>query len=774
MTYPTISLQPGSTNTTAVKQLQDYLVSTGYMTQTQVNTGYGTYGPQTTAAVLALQKSLGVDYSSGPGYFGPKTLSALQTKSTPAPTPTPTPAPTPTPTPQPSILDVFKPVVQPFIDIFKPTAVSTPAVVPTPAPTPVITPSTPQFTPSGGVGSISGEYTYTSNGWVKTNTITTPVTTPTAPTQNLQPGDSGTAVKQLQDYLVSQGYMSAEQVATGPGTYGPQTTAAVAAWQKANNLDTGGYPGYFGPRSIALYNSLISGGAKPYQASAITGSTTTPTPTSTGIDNSALGTALGATTPTDTTTFNAAAITAPSTTKLSNIAPTLAAAGTVAGNVEVSSGIAGILSLLSADSGADDEYTAINKKLTDFISSISNTQGDFAAALAAEKVPETRAQIEQLNLKIAQITGEINAYDTETATGFNKITDQTIPQGLLVGQSASYQRQRDAGRASKASELAANAALQQAYSNNLEIAVSLAEASVNYKWQGITNQLAALQVQLGIAKDVMDRADAKQLNIINVLLTDQQNQIATLKDKESQINQILITAASKGASLDLIGKARASGDPATAASILSNFLVTAAEAPATVKTDTGTWQYNPASGQYDIPVGAGVTGATDLLEALKLQDKITQITTLINSNRLDEAVNPNWASRLLDKIFTAGDWTAKTGDFVAGVQQLVTQSTLDTLIALKKAGGTLGAISDKEMGILNSATSMIGTWARHDDKNDKTKVTGYQTSPESFKAELMKIKTSFDRLKAAGIDVTGSTTGNPFSGDNYTQSIFGQ
>ena len=75
-TAPTTQLQPGSTNTAAVKQLQDYLVSQGYMTQAQVNTGYGTYGPQTTAAVLALQKAEGIDYSSGPGYYGPKTIAA--------------------------------------------------------------------------------------------------------------------------------------------------------------------------------------------------------------------------------------------------------------------------------------------------------------------------------------------------------------------------------------------------------------------------------------------------------------------------------------------------------------------------------------------------------------------------------------------------------------------------------------------------------------------------------------------------------------------------
>lgn len=73
---PSTNLQPGSTGED-VKKLQDYLVSQGLMTQAQVNTGYGTYGPQTTAAVKALQEKLGVDNSSGVGYFGPKTMAAI-------------------------------------------------------------------------------------------------------------------------------------------------------------------------------------------------------------------------------------------------------------------------------------------------------------------------------------------------------------------------------------------------------------------------------------------------------------------------------------------------------------------------------------------------------------------------------------------------------------------------------------------------------------------------------------------------------------------------
>jgi hypothetical protein len=48
------------------------------MTQAQVQTGFGTYGPQTVAAVTKLQQDLGVNNTSGPGYFGPMTYAAVQ------------------------------------------------------------------------------------------------------------------------------------------------------------------------------------------------------------------------------------------------------------------------------------------------------------------------------------------------------------------------------------------------------------------------------------------------------------------------------------------------------------------------------------------------------------------------------------------------------------------------------------------------------------------------------------------------------------------------
>lgn len=79
-----------------------------------------------------------------------------------------------------------------------------------------------------------------------------------APLTALQPGMNSPAVKQLQDWLVSQGFMTEAQVNTGPGIYGPQTKAAVTAWQIANGVDNSTGPGYWGPKTIAAASKVAT------------------------------------------------------------------------------------------------------------------------------------------------------------------------------------------------------------------------------------------------------------------------------------------------------------------------------------------------------------------------------------------------------------------------------------------------------------------------------------------------------------------------------------
>ena len=86
-TLPTGTLSKGASGP-AVKQLQGALVKLGFMTQAQMNTGPGTFGPQTEASLKKYQTA---NKLTADGVFGPKTRAEMLKDLTPA-KPAPTPA----------------------------------------------------------------------------------------------------------------------------------------------------------------------------------------------------------------------------------------------------------------------------------------------------------------------------------------------------------------------------------------------------------------------------------------------------------------------------------------------------------------------------------------------------------------------------------------------------------------------------------------------------------------------------------------------------------
>lgn len=95
------------------------------------------------------------------------------------------------------------------------------------------------------------------------NTPTTEVPTPpteapvasqtpsgtTPPATDLKPGSQGQDVEALQNYLVQMGYLKPDQVTGGEGTYGPNTTAAVAKLQQDLGVQAGSASGNYGPQT---------------------------------------------------------------------------------------------------------------------------------------------------------------------------------------------------------------------------------------------------------------------------------------------------------------------------------------------------------------------------------------------------------------------------------------------------------------------------------------------------------------------------------------------
>jgi len=91
-------------------------------------------------------------------------------------------------------------------------------------------------------------------------TARTAAATVTAPPAGLEFGDRSPQVKQLQDSLVKLGYMTKDQVATGPGVFGNKTKAAVTKFQGDHKLPT---TGYYGDLTHAALKKALAAGGKP-------------------------------------------------------------------------------------------------------------------------------------------------------------------------------------------------------------------------------------------------------------------------------------------------------------------------------------------------------------------------------------------------------------------------------------------------------------------------------------------------------------------------------
>lgn len=245
--------------------------------------------------------------------------------------------------------------------------------------------------------------------------------------------------------------------------------------------------------------------------------------------------------------------------------------GSAAGS-DISSQIAGLLGLYSASTTQQKTYEDDSKRLIDAMTSLGGESGDLKSALDTAGVPAAQQHLQDLNLQAAQLKGDLDKFDAETLAQKEGITNQAIPQGLVQGQQAAFQKQRDLTRLGKAAELSSVTALMTAYQGNIDTAMKLAQQSVDFKYAPIENQIKVLQQQLAIDKDSKDTADSKNNTIIGKLLDIKMSQITDQKTNDKTLQTIGVQAAAGGAPLATVKAATATGDPVTAATQLAQWL----------------------------------------------------------------------------------------------------------------------------------------------------------------------------------------------------------
>jgi hypothetical protein len=157
-----------------------------------------------------------------------------------------------------------------------------------------------------------------------------------------------------------------------------------------------------------------------------------------------------------------------------------------------------------------------------------------------------------------------------------------------------------------------------------------------------------------------------------------------------------------------------------------------------VESDGGIFSVNKKTGQITtLKKSKSETENTPMAKALQQassQENINNIDSIIGDVAIRSVVGPNMFGRFLGRGIDA--LNGSRSNFIAGVEQLRSQLTLDSLVNAKAKGATFGALSEGELKTLQSSASKLGTWAIKDKDGN---VTGYNAKEADFKRELDKI-----------------------------------
>jgi len=415
------------------------------------------------------------------------------------------------------------------------------------------------------------------------------------------------------------------------------------------------------------------------------------------------------------------------------------------------------------------ELNADKASSTDLYSQASEMAG-YTPELQAKATEEQN----KLNALNAQLTGLTNTGTAEQLSAESESAGKGRTTTMLNRQQQEIARQT----AIKALPLQASIQAQQAVVNKNDNLLKNAKETMNTYYSLLnTDATNEYTYKTNLLKSVYEFASAEQKGQLDAKAKEEDRKYEEKQNNLKTINSYVSQALDYGQS-DLITEFTSldTSDPdfqnklgqvasklkdpnASLDTYLKQLQVRKAEQDL---TGTGTEtlsiddakKYNELYPNAGIKVGdtvaeanrkAGVTGSTiNTTQTDTLKTKLNNINNILSSSGLSMAIGVTPFGRYPTELDTSGNKT----DFIASVNQLVDQETLNTLLNLKKAGGTLGAISEKELSILQNASSKINSWAIK-DKNGN--VTGYKTTEAKFKDEINRIKQSTQKL----IDASG-------------------
>lgn len=375
----------------------------------------------------------------------------------------------------------------------------------------------------------------------------------------------------------------------------------------------------------------------------------------------------------------------------------------------------------------------------DTASATSELVGQTQALADEEKkagVQTLKQDLQNINSQILTKQAELAQDDVQLVA--NMRAEERRDTLLPFAQSGQAKLQGDAAimRALKTSEIGVLNALALGKQGDIQLAKDTAQQAVDLKYAPYKELIAIHKAQIEALQPILSADEKKQAREQELRGNLALKEIGKLQDMQSKYLSNAIEQGANPAVLNAISKATTIEDIAKAG---KGYEMSKAD-----RLDLALKNAQLAKTNADI------TKTTEISDKVNpLLDKL-QITNdlLKNTAGMRGVVGPNRIARA--GLFNLSTFTGSEGDFIAGINQLTNQETLTTLLELKKAGGTLGALSEGEGKLLREAATKINSWAKK-DKNGN--VIGYKTTEKAFQKELNTLKKYTERaiVEAGGV-----------------------
>jgi len=435
--------------------------------------------------------------------------------------------------------------------------------------------------------------------------------------------------------------------------------------------------------------------------------------------------------------------------------------------------------------GQINPYDAQNSQILNDLKS----QMDIASGKAQTTADLNETQGVNTNRKqVTDLSNQIIALNAGNEAA--KLNIGEVAGGLTTANVANEQNRYDRQNAIKAITLGAQL---QAAQGNLALANDMVSQAITAKYEPVQQRIDALKTFYDINKDQLTRFDSKALSEQQGRLAAAEKDLTEKKKNETDIQNMIVTASSQGASPTLVAKASKAKTSSEAAMILGQYAgdywgtkLKIAQYTKTLAEADKADRENRLGGSVTTTGVAGNSPARSWLTqynsgAMSLEDIYSKIgnskTAESTKNQLSQLIANQGGKRVvpmddaqitainqqiknIDDLTTSADLgyngkiisgatqggalgfgariTGAKGDALAIARNLISNQTLQSLADAKAKGITFGALSEAELNAVANAASRLASKVIID--KDTNQISGFSGSEQGFKDDLLAIR----------------------------------